>query len=85
MTSSSASSTAGNGEVQTCPRAQPGPRMGTVLGGDLGQHAGHDTLGVSQAAVDLQYNTAYLTAMEIQYGPAFTLDRTGTIDDVWDG
>ncbi len=31
--------------------------------------------------MDLQYNTAYLTATEIQYGPAFTQDLTGTIDD----
>ena len=37
--------------------------------------------GVAQAAVDLQYNTAYLTATEIQYGPAFTQDLTGTIED----
>jgi len=38
-------------------------------------------LGVAQATVDLQYNTAYLTATEIQYGPAFTQNQTGTIDD----
>jgi alkaline phosphatase len=31
--------------------------------------------------VDLQYNTSYLTAQEIQYGPAFTQELTGTIDD----
>jgi len=39
------------------------------------------TLGVAQAAVDLQYDTSYLTATDIQYGPAFTLNQTGTIDD----
>jgi hypothetical protein len=39
------------------------------------------TLAVAGASVDLQYATAFTTAQQIEYGPAFTLDRTGTIDD----
>jgi hypothetical protein len=39
------------------------------------------TLGVAGASVDVYYDTSYLTAMEIQYGPAFTENLTGTIDD----
>ena len=39
------------------------------------------TLGVAGAAVDLRYNTDYLTAQPIEYGAAFTEDRTGMIDD----
>ncbi len=39
------------------------------------------TLGVAAAMVDLQYHADYVTARVIEYGPAFTSDRTGTIDD----
>jgi hypothetical protein len=39
------------------------------------------SVGIAQAMVDLQYHTGYLTAQEIVYGPAFTLDQTGTIND----
>jgi alkaline phosphatase len=39
------------------------------------------TLAVAGATVDLQYDSGYTTAQQIEYGPAFTLDRTGTIDD----
>jgi hypothetical protein len=39
------------------------------------------TLGVAQASVDLQYQSAYLTAQEIEYGPAFAWDQTAAIDD----
>jgi hypothetical protein len=38
-------------------------------------------VGIAEAMVDLQYPTDYLTAQEIVYGPAFTLDQTGTITD----
>jgi VCBS repeat-containing protein len=37
--------------------------------------------GISQAAANLLYDTRYGTAREIQYGPAFTTGKTGTIDD----
>jgi CSLREA domain-containing protein len=40
------------------------------------------TLGVAEAIVDLSYDTNYLTAQEIVYGPAFLQAQTGTIDDV---
>jgi hypothetical protein len=36
---------------------------------------------VAAATVDLHYASDLLTALEILYGPAFTLDWTGTIDD----
>ena len=39
------------------------------------------TVGVAEAKVDLRYFSEYLTAEEIEHGPAFTLDKTGTIDD----
>ena len=39
------------------------------------------TLAAAGATVDLRYNTDYLTALEIEYGAAFPLDRTGTIGD----
>ncbi|TVS18383.1 MAG: PKD domain-containing protein, partial [Planctomycetaceae bacterium] len=39
------------------------------------------TLAVAGATVDLQYHSDYLTALEIEYGSAFPLDRAGTIDD----
>jgi hypothetical protein len=39
------------------------------------------TSGVAAATVDLRYDTGYLSALEIEYGPAFTQNRTGTIDD----
>ncbi len=38
-------------------------------------------LGVAGAVVDLQYNNEYMTAQHIEYGTAFTEDRTGMIDD----
>jgi hypothetical protein len=38
-------------------------------------------LGVVQATVDLQYAANYLTAQQIEYGPAFTQDQTGEILD----
>jgi hypothetical protein len=38
-------------------------------------------LGVAEAMVDLRYNSDYLTAQELVYGPAFTLAQTGQIDD----
>ncbi len=37
--------------------------------------------GISQATANLLYDTRYGTAREIEYGPAFTSGRTGTIDD----
>ena len=40
-----------------------------------------DNVAVMSASVDLTYNTAYHTATEIQYGPAFTENQSGTIDD----
>ncbi|TVS14618.1 MAG: choice-of-anchor C family protein, partial [Planctomycetaceae bacterium] len=39
------------------------------------------TVGVAEATVDLQYYADYLTAQEIEHGPAFTENLTGTIDD----
>jgi hypothetical protein len=38
-------------------------------------------VGVAQATVDLRYDTTYLTAQQIVHGPAFTMARTGVIDD----
>ncbi|MBN2582742.1 MAG: PD40 domain-containing protein, partial [Planctomycetes bacterium] len=38
-------------------------------------------LGVSGGTVDLSYATEYATAVAIQYGPAFTQNRSGTIAD----
>jgi hypothetical protein len=35
------------------------------------------TVGITPAIVDLHYVADYLTAQEIQYGPAFTKDLTG--------
>jgi hypothetical protein len=40
-----------------------------------------NTSGVAAATVDLLYDTSYLSALEIEYGPAFGQNRTGTIDD----
>ncbi len=37
--------------------------------------------GVHSAALDLSYQTAYTTATEIQFGPAFTRNQSGQIDD----
>jgi secreted trypsin-like serine protease len=36
---------------------------------------------VASAALDLHYNSAYATARHIEYGPAFTEQQTGTIND----
>ncbi|WP_197994660.1 putative Ig domain-containing protein [Gimesia panareensis] len=38
--------------------------------------------GVAAFAFDLSYNTAYTTATAIEFGPAFTENQTGLIDDV---
>jgi hypothetical protein len=38
-------------------------------------------LAIAEAAADLHYDTRYVTVQEIEYGPAFTEGRTGTIDD----
>ncbi len=38
-------------------------------------------LGITEAVVDLNYDSNYLTAQEIVHGPAFTVEPTGTIDD----
>jgi hypothetical protein len=42
-------------------------------------------VAITEAMVDLHYFTDYLTAQQIQYGPAFTKDLTGTIEDTWAG
>jgi hypothetical protein len=42
---------------------------------------GTTTLGIAAATVDLQYHTDYLTALEIEYGSAFTSNQTEAIDD----
>ena len=39
------------------------------------------TLGITEAMVDLHYHAEYLTVREIQYGPAFTENLTGEIQD----
>jgi hypothetical protein len=39
------------------------------------------TLAITEAMVDPHYLTGYLTAEEIQYGPAFTEHLTGEIED----
>jgi hypothetical protein len=39
------------------------------------------TVGITEATVDLHYFTDYLTAQEIQHGPAFTKDLTGEVQD----
>ncbi|QDU11903.1 choice-of-anchor Q domain-containing protein [Gimesia aquarii] len=39
-------------------------------------------LGILSAAFNLSYNTAITTATRIEYGSAFTLNQTGTINDV---
>ena len=41
-----------------------------------------DDVGVALAQVDLKYDTDYFTATGIEYGPGFTEDQTGTINDV---
>ncbi|WP_232101327.1 right-handed parallel beta-helix repeat-containing protein [Gimesia panareensis] len=38
--------------------------------------------GVLSAAMNLSYNTAITTAVSIEYGAGFTLNQTGTIDDL---
>ncbi|WP_299467027.1 choice-of-anchor Q domain-containing protein, partial [uncultured Gimesia sp.] len=39
-------------------------------------------LGVLSAAMNLSYNTAITTATAIEYGAAFTINQTGTINDL---
>ncbi|WP_417391538.1 choice-of-anchor Q domain-containing protein [Gimesia sp.] len=39
-------------------------------------------LGVLSAAMNLSYNTAIATAVSIEYGAAFNLNQTGTINDL---
>ena len=39
-------------------------------------------LGILSAALNLSYNTAITTATSIEYGAAFTLNQTGTINDL---
>ncbi|QDT82004.1 putative outer membrane protein PmpB precursor [Gimesia maris] len=39
-------------------------------------------LGVLSAAMNLSYNTAIATAVSIEYGPGFTINQTGTINDL---
>ncbi len=76
------SATAGNGEVADLPASTAWVHEWEQFWVEIWVSTPDTTtLAISQAAVDLQYNTAYLTAMEIQYGPAFTLGLTGTIDD----
>jgi hypothetical protein len=41
----------------------------------------NSVLSVSEAVVDLQYSTEYLTAEVIEHGPAFTEQLDGVIDD----
>ncbi|MHC4176255.1 MAG: Ig-like domain-containing protein, partial [Planctomycetota bacterium] len=41
----------------------------------------HVSQGISSATMDLAYDTAYYTATEIEYGPAFTDGQSGSIDD----
>ena len=72
----------GNGEVATLPASRAWVHEWMPFWVEIWiSTPDTTTLGVAQAAVDLQYNTAYLTATEIQYGPAFTQNLTGTIDD----
>ena len=39
-------------------------------------------LGVLSAAMNLSYNTAIATAVSIEYGPGFTINQTGIINDL---
>ncbi len=76
------SATAGNGEVATLPASRAWVHEWMPFWVEIWVSTPDtETLGIAEAAVDLQYDTAYLTATEIQYGPAFTQDLTGTIDD----
>jgi autotransporter-associated beta strand protein len=72
----------GNGEVANLPAGVPWVHEWESFWVEVWVSTPNTTtLGVGSATVDLHYNTGYLTAQEIQYGPAFTLNRTGTIAD----
>jgi alkaline phosphatase len=76
------SATAGNGEVADLPASAAWVHEWEQFWVEIWVSTPDTTtLAISRAAVDLQYDTAYLTALEIQYGPAFTQNQTGTIDD----
>jgi len=76
------SATAGNGEIATLPANEAWVHEWAPFWVEIWVSTPDTTtLAIAQAAVDLQYDTSYLTATEIQYGPAFTQNLTGTIDD----
>jgi len=76
------SATGGNGEVAPLPASRAWVHEWMPFWVEIWIRTPDTTASaIAEAAVDLQYNTAYLTATEIQYGPAFTQDLTGTIDD----
>ncbi len=76
------SATGGGGEVDTLPDNESWVHEWQSFWVEIWVSTPDSTtLGVAEAAVDLQYQRDYLTAQEIEHGPAFTLDRTGTIDD----
>jgi len=76
------SATAGNGEVATLPASEAWVHEWMPFWVEIWVSTPVSTAtGIAEATVDLQYDTGYLTATEIQYGPAFTQNLSGTIDD----
>jgi hypothetical protein len=71
-----------NGEVAVCLPVRIGSMSGRSFWVEIWVSTPEMTaLGVVGASVDLQYHTDYRDGSGDRYGPAFTIGKTGTIDD----
>jgi hypothetical protein len=75
------STISGSGEVAALPDSAGWVHEWQSFWVEIWGSTPDSTLGVTEFTVDLQYFTDYLTAQEIEYGPAFAQNQTGTIHD----
>ena len=70
------------GEVGALPASEPWIDGWDTFWVEIwGNTPGPADAGIAAASVDLEYDTARFSATAIEFGPAFTEDRTGSIDD----
>lgn len=78
----SPTSVAANGEAAALPTHAENLHEWEAFQVEVWAHVINNTeTGVAAFAFDLSYNTTYTTATAIEYGPAFTQNQAGQIDD----
>lgn len=72
-----------NGEIAELPENQDGVNEWDTYWVEIWVSTEElDSQGIAEVTLDLGYQTDYTSATEIEYGPTFTQNQTGTINDV---